>query len=111
MVWCKKYIDLFLNKGDGGENIDQLMDQWPVRASLHNALNKIGYDFEACPLAVYVDERFVLLVDVQGILRGALVKVTGQGRRVLSCTNFEASIQWSGKLDTYYSYKGIQYKP
>jgi len=46
-----------------------------VRPSLRDALDKIKYDFEACPLAVYVDDRFIPPVDVQNLLKGALVEV------------------------------------
>ena len=46
-----------------------------MRPSLRDALDKIKYDFEACPLAVYVDDRFIPPVDVQNLLKGALVEV------------------------------------
>ena len=52
-----------------------MTEHWPVKASLQADLNKIKFDFEASPLPVYVEGRFVQPNDVQEMLRGALVEV------------------------------------
>ena len=61
--------------GNSREEVDQLTAQWPVKPSLRDALDQIKYNFEACPLAVYVNDRFIQPLDVQAILTGALVEV------------------------------------
>ena len=52
-----------------------MTEHWPVKANLQADLNKINFDFEASPLPVYVEERFVQPNDVQEMLRGVLVEV------------------------------------
>jgi hypothetical protein len=49
-------------------------NHWPVRPSLQVELVEIKFDFEACPFPVYIGTRLVDPKNVQGILKGALVK-------------------------------------
>ena len=58
-----------------GQKVDARTNRWPVRPKLRAELEAIKYDFEACPLPVYIGERFIDPKSVPGIMKGALVEV------------------------------------
>ena len=58
-----------------GEKVDVRTNHWPVRAKLRAELEAIKYDFKACPLPVYIAQRFIDPKNVASVMKGVLVEV------------------------------------
>ncbi|KAN0127758.1 hypothetical protein V8E53_014418 [Lactarius tabidus] len=57
------------------DSIDETTETWPVKSALKPDLDKVKFGFEASPLPVYVKHCFIKPLDIQHMLKGALVEV------------------------------------
>lgn len=57
------------------ETVDERTETWPVKDNLRAAMDRIKYQYEAMPLPVYIDDRFVKPSDAYEALKGAIVEV------------------------------------
>jgi hypothetical protein len=72
--------------------VDDTTEHWPVKDTLRPELDQIKFDFEACPLPVYVGNHFIKPQDVHTMLKGALVEVHFKLKHFCICKKKEDSL-------------------
>jgi hypothetical protein len=72
---CINFRTAHFSSATGPVPVDDRTEHWPVKLALCEDLDKIKFVFEAGLLPVYIDDQFVQLINVQDMLKGALVEV------------------------------------
>ncbi|KAH9033408.1 hypothetical protein EDB85DRAFT_1832833, partial [Lactarius pseudohatsudake] len=60
---------------DGGEQVDETTENWPILVDFRTDLEKIKPEYRAMPLSVFRNDAFVRPEQVRDIVKGALVEV------------------------------------